>query len=101
MNILFPISTPQTLVFIPRDNKANILLVITDESTSVETEFTLSTTYNNGYMSVSLSYDFEEGGSYTYESFDLEGNLLYRGKIFSTAQTDLENYNINQDLLQA
>tara|TARA_R110000851_G_scaffold237164_2_gene390020 strand:- start:13539 stop:13844 length:306 start_codon:yes stop_codon:yes gene_type:complete len=101
LNVLLPILTGQTLTFIPRENASNVILTITDESTHLSTGISGSTVYLNGYMSVEVVYDFYEGGSYTYEVLDLSQNLLYRGKIFSTGQTDLENYNINQDLLQA
>ncbi|MFS4469111.1 hypothetical protein [Maribacter sp. 2210JD10-5] len=101
MNILQPISTEQTLIFIPRYNAQNIVLNITDEQTETGTELELTATYLDGYMYANISYDFIEGGRYSYEVRDTENELMYRGKIFVTAQTDLQEYKVNPDILIA
>lgn len=100
MNVLLPIPTPQDLVFIPRYNTGTVNLTITNEETNEKQDFEITTTYDNGYMVVSISYPFTEGGNYIYTVRDLTSAIMYNGKIFTTAQTDLQNYNINKDLLQ-
>lgn len=102
MNVLLPIATVQSLVFIPRESSLDITLVITNEETETATTLTPAVSNSNGYMTALVIYSFDEGSSYSYEVTDTaSGDLLYRGKIFATAQTDIENYNINNDLLQA
>lgn len=101
MNIVLPVATAQTLTFIPRESAASVVVKITNEETEVETPATLAATYTDGYMSVSVTYSFVERGSYSYQVETVAGDLLYRGKIFATAQSDLENYNSNNDLLTA
>lgn len=101
MNVLLPISTPQQLLFIPRENTPTINFRLVNELLGDTTEYELSTSYNNGYMTVELSHPFNEGDNYSFEVFHLNGKSLYRGKIFVTAQTDLENYKTNPDFLYA
>lgn len=98
MNTVQPISTPQTLIFIPRQSAETVVLSLFDEMLETTTEHELSAIYQDGYMEVEISHDFKEGHNYSYQ-VQADGNLLYRGKIFSTSQTDLQNYRSNPDLL--
>ena len=99
MNVLQPISTAQNLIFIPRFDAPTVSIEIRDEETDTSETLTISAIYDNGYMTVEIEYPFKEAGNYTYEVSDLSERLMYRGKIFSTAQTDLQNYRTNPDFL--
>ena len=101
MNVLQPISTPQQVLFIPRENTPTVNLRLSNELKGDSTEYELSTTYDNGFMTVELSHPFNEADNYSFEVFHLAGKSLYRGKIYITAQTDLENYKPNPDFLYA
>lgn len=95
MNVLKPIPDPQSLLFIPRQNVSEVNLELLNEFTEIESKYELQTEYNNGYMTVALSHDFNEGDRFSYQVKSIEGDLLYRGKIFITSQTDLQNYTLN------
>lgn len=100
MNILLPISTEQNLLFIPRKDVPTVTLSLTNELTQTTESFELGTDYDNGYMTVIIEFGFKEGDRYSYEVNDLDGSLLYRGKILVTEQTDLQNFKVN-DILYA
>lgn len=100
MNILLPIATPQALTFIPRQSAELVTLTLFDEHSGNSTEYELEAAYQDGYMNVEFAHDFKEGQNYSFEVKDGE-TLLYRGKIFTTSQTDLQNYRSNPDLLYA
>lgn len=48
----------------------------------------------NGSLVIRFSYDFEDGDSFESTIRDMDDNLMWRGRIFSTDQTDLQNYDI-------
>ncbi|WP_136465528.1 hypothetical protein [Flagellimonas onchidii] len=98
MNVLQPIDTAQELIFIPRFQADTVKISLVNEFTEVHTDLELAATYSNGFMTVQLTHDFSEGDNYTFEVTDTSDNLMYRGKIFITAQ-ESQNYNLNQDLL--
>lgn len=66
-------------------------------------------TYNIEYLSVSyqnniLAFQFDAPELKEGQSFEITINqndvLLYRGKAFATAQTDLENFELNKGVLK-
>lgn len=100
MNVLKPISDPQTLLFIPRYEVPKVNIKLLNELTEGNTlMLDIDTAYSNGYMTISISHTFNEGDNYSYQIEDVEGNLMYRGKIYITSQTDIQNYKISPDLL--
>ncbi len=98
MNILLPIETEQELRLIPRKYIEVVDMVMTDSNTRVETEYTnLTTTIEGGYMTLRVSYtNLENNRFYTIRIKNAD-EVLYSGMIFSTDQTDLENYKLNDD----
>ena len=66
-------------------------------------------TYDIEYLTVSysnniLTFQFDQFELKEGQSFEItinEGdNLIYRGKAFATAQTDLENFELNKGVLK-
>lgn len=49
----------------------------------------------NGTLVVRFSYDFEDGDSFESTIRNLDDELIWRGRIYSTDQTDLQNYKVN------
>jgi|SRR5690606_16834206 len=92
MNIIKPIATPQNLIFIPRFGAEEVNLLLTNEFLEQTDTYLLPATYSNGLMTIVVEHDFKEGESYMYQINDTDDNLMYRGKIFVTDQTDLQNY---------
>jgi hypothetical protein len=101
MRVLQPIDTPQALIFIPRFDTDTVSIILTHEVKQLDYNYELATTYTNGLMQVEITHDFKEGESYSFQVEDLSNELMYRGKIFITAQTDLQDYRTNPDFLYA
>src|SRR5690606_6774804 len=103
MNVLLPIDTAQNIIFIPRNNSSEVDIILENKlKETTDTYSNITPTYSNGYMTISVTHDFKEGESYSYTINASEGDsLMYRSKIFVTAQTDLQEYNThpNQSIL--
>lgn len=51
---------------------------------------------DNGTMTIEIPHDFQEGDSFEAKIISSEQKkLIWRGRIFSTIQTDLQNYQVN------
>lgn len=97
MNVLLPTTDLQELVFIPRFNAQIVTLELVNEFNDSSVTQELIADYQGGYMTVEIGHNFEEGQSFAYEVTDLTGELMYRGKLFITDQSDLQNYQANTD----
>ena len=101
MKVLLPIATEQIIQIIPRFESSTVSFSIRDEETDTTSTSTIATTYSNGYMSIPFTFDFTNAEQKSYEMTveTLAGALIYRGKIFITAQVDLQNYKMNNDII--
>jgi hypothetical protein len=99
MKVFLPVATNQTLTIIPRFDSTNVSVLIRDEESDITTPITTTSSYIDGYMDIVIAYDFIEGCNYEIIVNDDNGNLIYRGKAYSTAQTDLENFKMNKDII--
>lgn len=71
---------------------SNIKLVLWNEIKEIETILDLIVVEADGEMVITFQHDFEDGESYEVKVTDSNNKLIWRGKILSTIQTDLENY---------
>ena len=94
MIVLKPITTSQTLKFIPRVYSAD-RVVLRDEITNQETEISGTFTQIEYYLTASLIFDLKEGQFYNLTVYNVN-DIVYKDKIFCTNQTAL-NYSINKD----
>ena len=95
MKILTTSLSAQDLVVIPRTvSYTDLTLTLTNENTKVETPYSVTATYLNGYMTISNVFTLTEGVFYTFKIVD-DGELIFRGKIFCTDQTVFDKYTIN------
>src|SRR5690606_1551548 len=92
MNIIKPIATPQNLIFIPRFGAEEVNLLLTNEILEQTDTYLLPATYSNGMMTIVVEHDFRECESSTYQINNTDDNLMYRGKMFATDQTDFHDY---------
>lgn len=122
MNILTTSTSSQNLIFIPRFDSTTgfqprvvadggtytlngcytpLFLNITNEDTKVSTTYDVSATSSNQELTIAQAFTLTEGVYYSYEV--LNGlNLMYRGKIFCTDQTDFDKYVISSgDFVEA
>lgn len=51
--------------------------------------------YNNGTLMIRVDYNFKSGDNFESTIRDMNDNLIWRGRIFSTDQTDLQNFKVN------
>lgn len=101
MQILTTTGSTQTLKVIPRWYAEDVTVELTDRNTKDKTTYSASTTFEKGYQLIGIEFSLVEDRFYTFEVYsNLElnvGALLYRGQIFCTDQTDLDNYQMNED----
>lgn len=71
---------------------SNVKLVLWNEIKELETILDLVVVEVDGQMLITFQHDFEDGESYEVRVTDINNKLIWRGKILSTIQTDLENY---------
>lgn len=98
------------LVFIPRVYKDYALNELTSEVTQEKNGLSVSTTHESptadikGYKTITIdlfSLDVVEGDSLTVKLTDNDG-VVYRGKIYATNVTDLQNFqliSVNQNVI--
>lgn len=70
----------------------NIKFVLWNEIKEIETILDLVVVEVDGQMLITFQHAFEDGESYEVRVTDTNNKLIWRGKILSTIQTDLENY---------
>lgn len=100
--IVFSVATNHTFRCIPSSyNDGVIVFNLRDELKNI----TYSIEYDNVfYQNFQLIIDFSDFQTIEGQSFEvtiLENDLItYRGKAYVTAQTDLENYEMNNGILK-
>lgn len=97
MIIFRPSSTTQTFTIIPRYNAENVTVIIKNKELDNVDVITTSTTFLNGYMTISINYNVKEDYSYNIEIKDSE-TVIYRDVAYATDETDLQNYKISKNL---
>jgi hypothetical protein len=96
MVILKPENAVHSITIIPRVDAGIISIVIKNESKgTTETINDIETTFSNGYLTFEITKTVLEQESFEYAVYDIDSELLFRGKAFATNQTDLQNYKIN------
>lgn len=51
--------------------------------------------YNNGTLMIIIDYNFKSGDNFESTIRDMNDKLIWRGRIYSTDQTDLQNFKVN------
>lgn len=87
MNVLKPIATSQSITVYTRPHTGTTyVLKVTDEETNVTSTKTSTHTADGlGKMTFTFAYPFKEGRFYMINITATK--LIYRGKIYATAQT--------------
>jgi len=96
MKILTTSTSPQDLIVIPRTSSpyTDLVLTLTNENTKVSTAYNVTADYLYGYMTISNAFTLTEGTFYTFKIED-NGDLIFRGKIFCTDQTEFDKFTVN------
>ena len=99
---IFNLTAPYQYKCIPRSyNGGELTFKLRDELRDIIFEIEILDTF---YQNSVLILNFEEPILREGQSFEITINenddLIYRGKAFATAQTDLENFELNKGVLK-
>jgi hypothetical protein len=88
------ISNPETYILkVPyRFFTTQVKMYLWNEIKEIDTILDLTVVEEDGIMKLEFQHDFEDAESYEVRITDTTDKLIWRGKILSTIQTDLENY---------
>ena len=99
---IFNLTAPYQFKCIPRGYNSGIIkFFLRDELRDITHEINISSVYYQNSVLILLFNEpiFKEGQS--FEVIINENDvLIYRGKAFATAQTDLENFELNNGVLK-
>lgn len=86
----------QLLKIVPRTYSTDqVTVTVTNESTNTSQAETLTPSVSGNHINLTGTFTFSEGIFY-YFVVTQGANEIYRGNIFCTDQTDLEEYTVNQ-----
>lgn len=99
---IFNLTAPYQFKCIPRGyNSGVITFFLRDELKDLTTEIEVSAVYYQNSVLVLIFNDYIMKEGQSFEIIINENDkLIYRGKAFATAQTDLENFELNNGVLK-
>lgn len=83
------------LEILPRFYTDTVKLYLVNELTGNEIETTCGATKTGNYLKISFNVNFTESDSFSATVTDLDGKLMWRGKVFATSQQDIQQYKVN------
>ena len=107
MKHLLPTSDAQTIKIIPRVYSTSVTIKLRDDSTNDETLILPSAIINKNYVELTNVFTLVEGRFYDLKVYNGQGSvteadIIYRDKIFCTAQStnqsNNEHYTVNKDV---
>ena len=107
MKHLLPTTNAQTIKIIPRVYSTSVTIKLRDDSTNDETIILPSAIINKNYVELTNVFTLVEGRFYDLKVYNGQGSvteadIIYRDKIFCTAQStnqsNNEHYTINKDV---
>lgn len=76
---------------------SNIKFILWNELKEKQDILPLEVIEENGTMVLSFGYEFFDGETFEAKVTDLDDKLIWRGKILTTNQNDLENYILHKN----
>ncbi len=107
MKHLLPTTNAQTIKIIPRVYSTSVTIKLRDDSTNDETIILPSAIINKNYVELTKVFTLVEGRFYDLKVYNGQGSvteadIIYRDKIFCTAQStnqsNNEHYTVNKDV---
>ena len=107
MKHLLPTSDAQTIKIIPRVYSTSVTIKLRDDSTNNEVTILPTAIINKNYVELTNVFTLIEGRFYDLKVYNGQGSvtesdIIYRDKIFCTAQStnqsNNEHYTINKDV---
>lgn len=101
MIVLNSDNTSHSFKIIPRVyDLFNVTMELYNEETSITSTEILSKTLVNGYLECSFTKEVQKNSNYRVKIYNNSNDVVYyRGKMFFTNQTDLQNYRITNDYM--
>lgn len=101
MVILSTTTDAQTIKVIPRTYVTSATMKLRDDTTNTEVSYSVSPTTNKNYLQISQALALKEGRYYDLTILD-GTNVIYKDKVFCTAQTVDQStndyYTVNKDV---
>lgn len=98
MKVVNSLDTNHEIVIIPRFYfEGEITMELFNEETKEILTFELTPITDEGYVYISFSQEFDNNSNYQIKIIS-EEEIAYRGKLFVTDQTDLQEYKITKDI---
>jgi len=107
MKHLLPTTNAQTIKIIPRVYSTSVTIKLRDDSSNDETIILPSAIINKNYVELTKVFTLVEGRFYDLKVYNGQGSvteadIIYRDKIFCTAQStnqsNNEHYTVNKDV---
>jgi len=96
MNVLTTSTGSQSIKIAPRKDVTSPTLSLTNKETRKTSTVSVTKTTEGEYMKLTGTFSLTEGTQYSFVVKD-GSDIIYRGLIFCTDQTELDNYFINKD----
>lgn len=96
MEVLTTSTGSQSLRIVPRKASSSPTLELTDKSKRTTSTVAVTSTVEGEYTKLTGTFSLIEGVSYSFKVKD-GSEVIYRGLIFCTNQTDLDKYFVNKD----
>lgn len=92
MKVLKSTDTNHTLRVIPRFNPTiSLTLELKNEATKATEILNLLYIFENGILTINFDYNFVNKSSFQFKIIQ-DNEIIYRGKLFITNQTNLQDY---------
>lgn len=92
---LVPGSNDHELKIIPRYYETELTMHLWNEFKQEETVLECTGTIDEGYLIIPFTLYMTEGESFETKVFDSTNRTVWRGKLYATSQTDLQNFTLN------
>lgn len=96
MHILTTSTDSQTLKIVARKDATSPTFTLTDKSKRTSSTVSITKGTDGDYMTLSGSFTLKEGDLYSFTVKD-GSDIIYKGLIFCTDQTDYDKYFENKD----
>ena len=102
MKLLTTSTDSQTIKVIPREYVTSATFKLTDDSSNVTSTYSVTPTTDRNYLSFSQALTLKEGRFYDMVLAKTDGTIIYKDKVFCTAQSvnqaSNDYYTINKDV---
>jgi len=96
MHVLTTSNSSQSLKIAPRKDVTSPTFSLTDKVKRTTSTISVTKSSDGDYMVLTGTFSLKEGNQYTFRVKD-GSEEIYRGLIFCTDQTDLDNFFVNKD----